>query len=82
MKISCNSTPRDVCEVNLHLYSNDFNFLWQTIPPADENGVVTFTRDGRVRIDFRDTYEVDKFIEMLERFREESRKHMGWWDLV
>ena len=81
MKIHCKSMPHDVSEIELNLYSRDFKCLWQILPPADENGIVTFDRNGRIYIDFQDTYEIDRFIDMLQRFKDASCRQLGWWTL-
>lgn len=81
MKIDCGFSPHETSEVELHLYSTNFKCNWHMLPPPDENGRITFDRDSRAVIKFHDTYELDKFIEMLQRFRDESRRQLGWWNL-
>ena len=80
MRIHCKSMPHDASEIQLQLYSKEFKCLWQILPDADENDIVTFDRNSRICIDFHDTYEIDQFIEMLQRFKEESRTQLGWWN--
>lgn len=81
MRIDTRLYTGDLQEIQLSLYSNDFHFRTQMIPPADENGMIHFHNDAKAHIKFHDTYEVDRFIEMLQRFKQESEKRLGWWNL-
>ena len=85
MKIYSNLPLNHVRELTLHMNSADLNFKWVMVNPADDDrepGTLEF-RDMRcASLTFRDIYELEIFIEMLESFRTECVNGFGDWGVV
>lgn len=80
MRIDCRPATGELNQLRLHLYSTDMKFEWRTLPLDNNEGKIVFNPDNQACIKFHDTYEIDNLINMLQRFKEESRKRLGWWE--
>jgi hypothetical protein len=75
MKIE-SSGDTDLCEINFRLGSTDmkFNCLFQRLP-----GTIRFGNEGIAYIEFKDTYEIDQLINLLQRFKNDNQLYFGQW---
>ncbi len=79
MKIHSYNNHAHLGEIEFRLYSTDlklnYHMLAPTIFPPPE-----VDRSHKAVITFDDSREVDLLIHMLERFKEENIKRLGYWD--
>lgn len=80
MKVVSQCALWDLCELEFRLYSLDRKFRWYMSPPLNGEGSPEFDNRRRAIITFRDTYEIDMLIKMLERFRRENIDYIGRWE--
>ena len=79
MQITSDST-KELCGLRMHLRSVDMNFHCHFNPPLDpETGTFIFKHNNNAYIEFKDSHEIDQLINVLQRFRDESRQRMGYW---
>lgn len=82
MKISSNAPLNDVRELTLYINSADLHFKWTMTNPVNDNcdlETISF-RDSRwAHISFRDTQELEIFIDALDRFRDATVRRFGDW---
>lgn len=66
----------DLREINFRLDSTDmkFNCLFHRVP-----GTITFGNDAVAYIEFKDSYEIDQLINLLQRFKNDNHLYLGQW---
>lgn len=81
MRVYTFSPLADICKLNMELESANVKFNCYVHPTLYEpdNGAIIHDQDRYATITFRDTYEIDSLIKMLERFRYESCQYIGRW---
>lgn len=63
-------------EVNLRLKSIDRNMQWYIQPGY---GLVPDDKNSVAHIVFDDSQEIDQLIDILQRFKEDTRRCLGGW---
>ena len=66
----------ELCEINVRLRSTDIKFQCQFLGVP---GTTTFDRDATASIEFKDSYEIDQLIDILQRFKDNNRRVFGEW---
>lgn len=72
----------DVCQINLRLDSVDVKFnchLREGYDPEHDNFVLPH-RERWASIEFKDSREIDEFINILQRFKRDTIDYIGRWE--
>lgn len=79
MRIAGNLGGGFLSEVELRLDSKETKFCYHSAPFG--RGLDSFTpgHTAKVVIRFEDSREIDMFINMLERFRDDNIRHIGYF---
>lgn len=80
MKID-NRCDDEVYTLHLRLRSTDRNYKCLFERPVDPiYWEATYNPDATASIIFKDTHEIDQLIYILQKFKEDSRRYMGFWE--
>ena len=75
MKIEGNGLT-ELCEINLKLHSTDMKFQCQFCRSLES---LMFNHNAVACIEFKDSYEIDQLIDILQRFKNENCQQLGTW---
>lgn len=80
MKIDRSNSFDDITDVKLKLNSIELalhNYISSSF--RVENDSFPFD-NNTLKIEFKDSYEIDMFIEILKRFKKEVEESFGYWE--
>jgi hypothetical protein len=71
---------RQLSELRLRLRSADMNYKCHFQPPLDlMTDKIEWNPPGDACIEFRDTYEIDQLIKILQKFKDDNYRYFGEW---